>query len=212
MPERALCNLCESRPPRRHCPAVQGEICAVCCGTEREQTLDCPLDCDYLREARRHEKVTTVDPKTLPNPEIEVSDRFLQEQQPLAVVTGRLLLSASLQTPGTVDLDLRDALDSLVRTFKTADSGLIYESRPSNAIAGAVQARFQQELSQFREDIAQRSGVHSVRDKDVLGVLVFWQRMEWQTNNGRRKSRSFLESLYGLLPPPPAEEQPTLHP
>ena len=36
----------------------------------------------------------------------------------------------------------------------------------------------------------------------LLAVLVFWQRMEWQHHNGRRRSRSFIESLYGVLPPP----------
>jgi len=48
--------------------------------------------------------------------------------------------------------------------------------------------------------VAEQTGTHSVRDADVLGVLIFWQRMEWQMKNGRRKGRAFLESLYSLLP------------
>jgi len=51
--------------------------------------------------------------------------------------------------------------------------------------------------------VAKRSASHSIRDKDILGGLVFWQRMEYQRNNGRRKGRAFTESLYALLPPPP---------
>ncbi len=54
--------------------------------------------------------------------------------------------------------------------------------------------------------MAQRTGVHSIRDQDVLGALVFWQRMEWQHNNGRRKGRAFIDSLVSLLPPPPQQE------
>lgn len=183
------------------------DICAVCCGTEREQTIDCPLDCEYLREARSHEKPPEVDPKTLPHPEIELTDKFMEEQQPLAIVTGRLLLVSALETPGANDFDMRDALDALVRTYKIADSGLVYETRPTNGIAAALSDRFQREVHQFREHVAERGGSHTVRDKDLLGVLVFWQRTEWQTNNGRRKSRAFIESLYGLLPPPPEEAQ-----
>jgi len=150
-----------------------------------------------------------VDPKTLPHPEIELTDAFLKAQQPLAIVAGRLLLVAALETPGAVDLDMRDALDALTRTYKTADSGLVYESRPANGIAAAVADRFQREVQQFREHMAQQSGAHTVRDKDLLGVLVFWQRMEWQRNNGRRKGRAFVESLFSLLPPPPEQQTAT---
>lgn len=164
--------------------------------------MDCPLECEFLRDARRHERVAEVDAKTMPNPEIELTDAFLESHQPLAIVTGRLLLVAAMDTPGCVDLDMRDALDALARTYKTADSGLVYETRPANSIAAAVAARFQQEVAQFRESVAQQSGVHQVKDKDLLGVTVFWQRMEWQRNNGRRKGRAFIESLFSLLPEP----------
>ncbi len=206
--ERVTCHLCELRPPRRPCPALHRDICAQCCAEQREQTIDCPLECEFLRDARRHEKLPEIDPKSLPNPEIELTDAFLQAQQPLAIVTGRLLLVAALETPGAVDFDMRDALDALVRTHKTADSGLIYESRPANGLAAAVVDRFQNEMRQFREHMAEKSGAHTVRDKDLLGVLVFWQRMEWQRNNGKRKGRAFVESLFSLLPPPP-EQSPT---
>jgi hypothetical protein len=206
MPEKTLCQLCEQKPPRRHCPGLNGEICAKCCGEEREQSVDCPLDCDYLREARRHERAPEVDPKSFPNPDIELSDKFMREHQPLMVIIGRLLLVSALETPGAVDYDLRETLDSLVKTYRTLESGLVYESRPANMIAAAVQGRFQQEVAQFRERVAQQTGAHTVRDKDLLGVLVFWQRMEWQTNNGRRKGRAFFESLYSLLPPPGGDE------
>lgn len=143
-----------------------------------------------------------VDPKSMPHPDVELTDKFMEEQQPLAIVVGRLLLVAAMETPGTVDFDLRDTLGSLTQTYRTAESGLIYESRPANAIAASVADRFQQEITRFRENIAQQSGSHTVRDKDLLGVLIFWQRMEWQHSNGRRKGRSFIESLFALMPPP----------
>lgn len=173
-------------------------------------TLDCPFECEHLRDARRHEKTPEPDPASLPSRDIELSDRFFQENQPLIIVAGRLLLVAAMDTEGAVDNDIREALDALVRTYRTAESGLIYETRPNNAIAARIQARFQDEIAAFRERIAERSGTHSVRDRDLLGVLVFWQRMEWQHNNGKRKGRAFIESLFSLLPPgavsPPGEE------
>jgi hypothetical protein len=50
-----LCPICEKRKPGRFCPAKAEKICAVCCGTEREVTIDCPADCGYLVSARRYE-------------------------------------------------------------------------------------------------------------------------------------------------------------
>ncbi len=205
--QRAKCHLCETRPPRRACPALHRDICAVCCGQQREESIDCPLDCPHLREARLHEKPPAPDPRALPHPDVEVTEHFLAEHEPIVVLAGRILAIAALQTPGAVDSDLRDALASLAQTYRTASSGLIYESRPANRIADAIVERFQKEMSDVRERLAQQSGVHSIRDQELLGVLVFWQRMEWRRNNGRRKGRAFLESLISLLPPPPAENR-----
>ena len=46
------CRICDTRKPRRYCPGVTGDICSICCGNEREVTVDCPLDCPFLVEAR----------------------------------------------------------------------------------------------------------------------------------------------------------------
>lgn len=205
MGEKNLCHLCERRAPRRFCPALERDICSVCCGTEREQSIGCPLDCEHLRDARYHERLPELDPKTLPNPEIELTDRFMDEHKDLAVVLGRLLFVAAMETQGVVDADMREALASLVTTYRTASSGLIYEARPDNAIAAAVAARFREELNEFRDDVAKSSPEHAILDKHLLGVLVFWQRLEYQRSNGRRKGRAFIESLYAVLPPPKAE-------
>ncbi len=49
------CPICEKRKAARFCPAKGEKICAVCCGTEREITIDCPSDCSYLIAAHRYE-------------------------------------------------------------------------------------------------------------------------------------------------------------
>ena len=69
-PVSPLCQLCEKRRARRYCPGVKGEICSQCCGTERENTIDCPTDCPHLQEARRHE--AAAEPAEYPNADIRV--------------------------------------------------------------------------------------------------------------------------------------------
>ena len=49
------CPICERRKAARYCPAKGEKICAVCCGREREVTINCAPDCAYLLAAHRYE-------------------------------------------------------------------------------------------------------------------------------------------------------------
>src|SRR4026209_2836103 len=132
------CKICEIRRPKRSCPAVHGEICSLCCGQQREMTLDCPLDCEYLQEARRHERAVPVKPDEFPNQDIRVSDTFIRDHEELLMALGRALLHPGLGTPGAVDFDMREALAALIRTQRTLESGLYYETRPENPVAAEL--------------------------------------------------------------------------
>lgn len=189
------CILCQLRRPRRACPGVGGDICSQCCGAGREQTVSCPLDCPYLREARSHEKPAPVDPKDIPNRDIEVGESFLQKNEVLLAALIQAVAGAGLGTAGAVDSDVREALDSLVRTYRTRESGLYYETRPSNLIAAAVQERIRNSIEDFRKALAERSGMETLRDTDILGVLVFLESVEYQLDNGRKRGRAFLDML-----------------
>src|SRR6185295_15641952 len=98
------CAICETRRPRRFCPGVRGDICSICCGTEREVTVSCPLDCEYLQDARLHERPAPLDPQQLPNQDIRITDRFLREHQELLAYLSQVIGQAALDTPGAVDL------------------------------------------------------------------------------------------------------------
>jgi hypothetical protein len=198
------CQLCEVRRPRRFCPGVRGEICAPCCGAEREVTIACPLDCEYLREARSHEKPPDVDPEKFPNPDIRVSESFLRNNERMLTFAAATLFRASQENPDVIDLDMREALGALIRTYRTLESGLIYESRPANPLAAFVQQRFQQSLQEYRQRTTESAGITTVRDADVLGVLVFLERLELSNNNGRRRGRAFIDFLRGFFPSQPA--------
>lgn len=198
--QNVVCALCNSRRPRRHCPGIRAEICPICCGTSREVTIECPLDCPYLQEAHRHAREAEVDFEKLPNPDIDLSPEFISRNARLFEVVARSLLRHSLQIPGIVDNDVRDALDSLARTYRTFESGLYYESRPSNSYAAQLYDRLSQELKDFRQAMQERLGMAAVRDADILGALVALQRIEFTRNNGRPRGRAFLSWLYREFP------------
>lgn len=195
-----VCKLCAVRRPRRYCPGVGGDICSICCGTERENSVLCPFDCEYLRDARLHEKPQPLDPQKAPNPEIRITDAFLSANDRLVGRVITLLNGCTAMIPGLVDFDVREAFEALVRTYRTLESGLYYETKPANIVAAAVSERVQQGLAEFRKASQERTGMATVRDSDVLGVLVFLQRLEWQLNNGRKRGRAFLDFLRNQAP------------
>jgi hypothetical protein len=188
------CNVCQKKRARRACPGVGGDICPSCCGTQREVSIDCPLDCAYLIEAREHERPPDVDPASLPNPDIRVTEDFVRANEHLFLWLG-LALTRAMQSGNAVDADAREALEALIRTYRTRDSGLIYESRPANPYAAALQDALKRAIEELNQRIAAATGVHSLKDRDVLHMLVFFQRLEYQRNNGRRRGRAFASFL-----------------
>jgi hypothetical protein len=171
-------------------------------------SVDCPFDCRYLQESRFREKRPILNPDEFPNQDIRVTDRFLAEREPLLLFVAGTLAGASMQVRA-IDNDIREALDALIRTFRTLQSGLLYESVPANPMAAHIFNELRRNVEAFGERVAQQQGVHTIRDTDVLGILVFLQRLELQHNNGRRKGRAFLQFLIEYFPvQPPAEAAP----
>ena len=192
------CAICNTRKPRRFCPGVAGDICSICCGTERENSVNCPLECQYLREARSREKDRDIDPREFPNQDIRVDETFLRNNEPLLLILGGGLAQTALGTTNAIDADVREALESMVRTYLTLQSGLVYEVRPDNPIAARIQSGLQERIREVEQVLKENNA--ALRDSDVLKVLAFLQRLEIQKNNGRRKGRAFIDFLREFFP------------
>jgi hypothetical protein len=189
------------RKPRRHCPGVNGDICTLCCGTEREQSIDCPLECAYLQDAHEHESKPPIDPATLPNRDIEITEDFLEANQVLMAFLAIGVFEGSLKTPAATDWDVREAIEALVQTYRTLQSGLLYENLPTNIYAAGIAAHVRDKLVEIKQKEIEATGVTTIRDSTVLGVLAFLQRLEYSHNNGRKRSRAFLDFLRGFYIP-----------
>ncbi len=193
------CKLCQKKRARRYCPGADGEICPTCCGTEREITIDCPSDCVYLQEARLREKPIPIDPENVPNKDIDLTEEFLEKNEAV-VVWLTLALVRSMTAEKAVDRDAREALGALIRTYRTLESGLIYETRPQNPYAAAIQEALKQSIEELRKEMAKESGMHALRDADVLGTLVFLERLGLQRDNGRPRGRALFDFLRTSFP------------
>jgi hypothetical protein len=197
-----VCAICAVRRAKRHCPGVGGEICSICCGTEREVTVTCPLDCEYLRDARRHEKAVVIDPRNLPDRDIRVTEEFLRDHEELLMTLAGIVGAAALDAPGVFDRDVRDALEALVRTYRTLESGVYYETRPENALAARLFRTVQERIQEYRAEEQRRLGMPKTRDSDLLQCLVFLERAGLEHNNGRPRGRVFIGLLASLVQSP----------
>ena len=197
------CAICGDRKEKRFCLAVHGRICPQCCGEQRELTLDCPSECPYLQQARQHEKPRQLEdaPPQEVFPKIELSDEFLRDREPV--------ISGILQTLGRLprsDRSLTDreaiaALANLATSYQTLiGSGLVYAQVPTSFAQQALIEAVRQLLEEFRQVEREHLGHSTLKDAEVLKVLVLTLRLAHIHTSGRPRSRGFLDFLHQQFP------------
>ena len=189
------CPICQKRKPKRSCPAKGARICSFCCGTEREVSIDCPLDCSYLRENREREYVGHLSPKNFPFKDVSVDEHFLEEHNGLLSGLARGTLKSTLAVPGAADADAQQALEALIQTYKTLESGIHYERRPDSTYGRAVFDGLREVIAEFQRHEVEQAGFNRTRDGDILATLVFLYRMALDRDNRKPKGKAFLDFL-----------------
>jgi hypothetical protein len=205
------CSICGIRKAKRACPGVNAEICTICCGTEREQSIDCPLDCEFLRHAHEHENTPVVPHDELPDRNVEVDEEFLQKYEWVLIVLGSAIMDGYKEHPSATDYDAREALIALVKTWQTMQSGLVYETQVVNPYASAMFDAVQERVSEIRKRLEESGETGYLNDEAILKLIVFLRRLEVLDNNGRKRSRSFLDMLnrsYAAAPDPETSLEP----
>jgi hypothetical protein len=197
------CAICEIRKEKRFCPAVHGKICPVCCGTEREVTLDCPSECPWLQQARKNENaeyLQELDRQAL-MPQVEVNDSFLYQQEPLVGGLSYAIAKASRADRGVYDRDVIQALTSTAKTYETlVNSGLVVEQKTANLGQQAIAAELQKLVDEYRQLETKQLGYSRLKDGDILKAVVFLLRLALGRTSGRPKSRAFLDFLQAQFP------------
>src|SRR3954447_5091898 len=197
------CVICEIRKEKRFCPAVHGRICPQCCGEQREVSLDCPLDCPYLRQAREHERprpADQIDPAGL-FLQVEVSDQFMYEKEDLLMGLTYALAKSARADRSVNDQDLIAALSMLAQSYeRRLSSGLHYEEPLTSDSRRSVAAEVEAMVKEYRAAEQQHVGHSTLRQSDVLKALVFLLRLGYGRTSGRPKSRAFVEFVFAQFP------------
>ena len=198
------CPICERRRAERFCPAKAEKICAVCCGKEREVTIDCPSDCTYLIAAHRYESQQPRDvPANTPLLDETIPQDVIHTHQQLMAAIAFSIAKFCAAQPAVVDNDILAALEALAQTYKTLSSGLIYEKPPQAQLPGELYAALTAFLNEVKKQQAERGASASFKDMEIFYLLVFVYRMGLLRTNGRPRSRLFIEFLRGQFPQAP---------
>lgn len=201
------CPICERRKPRRFCPAKGESICPPCCGAERESSIDCPSDCPYLVAARRYEDEHRQPPAELPYKEVRIEHEFVHQHEPFIASLSYQLGLLARNNRSLADPDIQAALQALVETYRTLESGIYYEQPPANPLARELYGQVQTFIAEFRKKETEQLGVSSMKDGDVYRCLVFLTRLALVRANGRPRGRAFLDFVRAQFPQSEFREQ-----
>jgi hypothetical protein len=196
------CPICNKRPPKRFCPALGEKICAICCGREREVTIDCPQDCSYLITAHRYETEhrPPISHEELPYPRANFDISFIQERWPIIAGVGATILSFQSQNKDLNDVTVLNALETLAETYRTLGTGIYYEHPPDYPIARALYGALAEFFQNLLKQEADRRGYPTLKESEIFNLLVFLLRVGKQETNGRPRSRAFLSFLQARFP------------
>jgi len=195
------CPICGKRKANRFCPAKGEKICAVCCATEREITIDCPVDCSYLLAAHRYEDEHQRQiPGDTPLLDVNVPGDLLHTHQQLMGVLAYSVARFCSSHAGATDPDVLSALQALAETYKTLTSGIYYEKRPAGLLAGELYAAVSTLMNEIKQKQAEQANSAALKDADIFYVLIFLYRMGLLRTNGRPRSRRYIEFLRGQFP------------
>ncbi len=172
----------------------------MCCGTEREVSIDCPVDCGYLVAAHRYEEQhqRTLPPGT-PLLDVRLTSDIIHTHQQLLSALAFTIARFCAEHREANDVDVLAAMESLAEAYKTLTAGIVYEQRP----ALPVQRELYEALSKFFVESEQKQAQASfghAKDSEIYQLLVFLYRMGLMHTNGRSRSRRFIEYLRSQFP------------
>ena len=196
------CPICEKRKAKRFCPARTETICTVCCGTEREVSIDCPSGCAYLVESRKHElDRREMDWKTVPFSEVQVPRSSISRHELLITEFAYAICKYARENPPVTDSDVIASLKSLAESYRTLSSGIYYENPPDYVLQRGLYEALDAAVKNYKEAGSVDAGFETPRDSEVRDILIFLAQLGATRANGRPKGRAYLDLLRGQFKP-----------
>jgi len=200
------CVVCDKRKGRRFCPAKERQICAQCCGGKRVIEIDCPESCEFLRIGREREAALegarhfqSRDPM-----EQERRSRILESCEPVIVKMQTLIAVERKSSRDLKDADVAEALDCLLKTLRTEDRGVIYETTSENLRAEGLRRQLGALITACR--YPKDAGAQRIQLKDAVDCLELMRSVVASHLESGPASLSFVDFLLRYLPRSPRIE------
>lgn len=171
------CPLCEQRKGKRFCPAERATICAQCCGEKRMVEIDCPESCEYLKTGRERESEQEYRRflRTADEPARQRYFRVLSRMEQVVVYLEILIAEERRTVRELADRDVLQALDLLIATLRTEDSGVLYERTSENLRVEGLRRALSEELHSLR--YPQQQDRERLHLKDAMECLELLRSM-----------------------------------
>ena len=196
------CPICEHRKAKRFCPARAETICAVCCGTEREVTIDCPANCPHLVTSRQYDHERhEIDWSKMPFPDTKIPSDFVVAHQQLVAALSFVICQYAQANRPAVDADAQAALEALAEGYRTLASGIYYERPPASLLQKGLYDALKSGIEDYKRAESQRAGITVVRDSEIRDTLILLAQLGATHANGRPKGRAYLDFLRNQFPP-----------
>ena len=102
--------------------------------------------------------------------------------------------------PTATDPDVLAAVAALAATYKTLQSGLLYERIPEIPVQRDLYLALTKFLAEIKKEAADQGNSGAMKDSSIFHVAVFLYRIGTLRSNGRPRSRRFIAFLHGQFP------------
>jgi len=192
------CPLCDARKVKRFCPAKTVQICPVCCGEKRETEILCPADCVYLQAGREYESGRLAKHSRLPASTPKLWEpAFLERYYGVTLSIWKILAEERGRLNEMVDQDVQLALDGLLRTYKTLESGIYYDHAPEAFCAKSIYQAVKDFLEKANNSIDE--SLPRLKTGEILDCLQFQKELALAIVLPRPKSRAFLDHIHSKV-------------
>lgn len=147
------CVSCGKRKAKRHCPALSGSICPVCCGEKRGVEIKCPQDCVYFVEGQKHQQLKVMHQRLRKEGVVSYVRRAELYNRNPGVFAGieKIFADAFRANRKLRNEDVVVALTLVKNTLDTEKKGLIYQHQSENSYANELSTRILIALTDFKD-------------------------------------------------------------
>lgn len=194
----ATCPRCNRRAAKRFCPALDVQICAVCCARDRMLEIRCPETCQYLISGRdsavaRERELRTREAERHSNPLPSLSRREVQLVQ---IVEWAIVRAQREAYHNIADSDILTSVQNALKNLQTQDAGIIYEHREFSVVVDDISRRIRDSFEELGKEMPaetrpRRSEITNALEF-VLGTI--------QSHAGRSEPRSYIRYAAQFFP------------